>query len=42
VGTLQGTAMGASAGRTVTVDLISMDTFVPGPFTVELQTNFSY
>jgi hypothetical protein len=40
VGALQGSANEVAAGKTVTVQLISTDKYVKGPYTVEFQADF--
>lgn len=42
VASLPGFATDVSAGKTVTVSLISQDDYQPGPFTVVFQTDASY
>lgn len=42
LGVLNGSAQGVSPGQTVTVDLYSFDPYVPGPYQIAFQTDYSY
>jgi len=42
LGVLEGSAGQVGPGQTVTVDLYSFDLYVPGPYQVAFQTDFSY
>jgi hypothetical protein len=42
VGSLEGAASGTDSGKTVTVDLISMDPCLKGTYKYDFQTDISY